>query len=736
MMRDFARPPVDGRPWIARLRTPAMLFLVLGAVAALVAAFEYRDQRRVHRDTQQMYRGLADGLGAVADLQDEIQEARHSLLYALTTSETSRQVEYIDKSRGADARATTLIRQLAASADTDDARRLVGELEGAWAAYGHGRDEVIASILTGHAAEAASRDLSAGGPAFARVRAALGGIERRQHRRAEEKLATIASLSTRSLFRVVGVLCAMQLLAIVVFRALQRSSVLHAVQHSESRMRSVISSIDEGMFVTGPDGKVESWNVAAERATGVPRSALIGQRLDGALPAFAAALEATPADTADASRTRSTHTIALDVDGATRVFEVRIFPFDGGATGFFTDATARLRNEAEMRSARDAAEGAARAKSEFLARMSHEIRTPMNGVLGMTALLFDTPLSPEQRECATVVHESAEHLMHVINDILDFSKIEAGKLRIETVRFEMADVLEQALAIVAPAAERKALTLRAEMPRVPLPTVTGDPHRLRQVLINLLGNAVKFTDRGSVTLRLSVRAMAKASAALRVEVIDTGIGIEPEALDRLFRAFEQADGSMSRRFGGTGLGLAITRQLVELMGGCVGIESEPGAGSTFWFELALPTATAAPSVSTPSVLPAAAAPVPRSGLQVLLAEDNPVNTAVAMAMLKRDGHKVTVAENGVAVLEALDRQPFDVVLMDCHMPEMDGFEATTQLRARGNRVRVIALTASAMDDERAHCFAVGMDDFLSKPLTAKNLRDALQRAEAERDAAA
>jgi CheY-like chemotaxis protein len=323
--------------------------------------------------------------------------------------------------------------------------------------------------------------------------------------------------------------------------------------------------------------------------------------------------------------------------------------------------------------------------------------------------------------------------MHVIDDILDFSKIEAGKLRIEYVGFGMADVLEQALAIVAPAAERKGLQLRMEAPRVPLPQVLGDPHRLRQVLINLLGNAVKFTAEGGVTLRLSTSGVTEGVAAVRVEVIDSGIGIDQEALDRLFRAFEQADGSMSRRFGGTGLGLAITRQLIELMGGHVGVDSRPGRGSTFWFELSMRVAVAeaapVPVPAAPAV-PARAA-LATGGLDVLLAEDNPVNTRVAVAMLKRSGHRVTVADNGLAVLAHLAERPFDVVLMDCHMPEMDGFEATTQLRARGNRVRIIALTASAMEDERAHCFAVGMDDFLSKPLTAANLREALDRVKTE-----
>jgi PAS domain S-box-containing protein len=722
----LASPSLASR-WLRRLRSPSMLVVLLGTVALAVGVFEYRDQQRLHGDTRQLYEGLVDGLGAVADLEYETQEARRSMLYALSTTDSNLQVDYADRSRGADARVSTIVQHLAAASETDEGRRLVWRFEQAWTRYLANRDEVIASILEGEVAEAMARDRSEGGPAFEQVRAALGAVERRQHEQAARKLEAISMLSGRSLLRIVGVLCVMQLLGLLVLRMVQRGRTLTESQRSDDRLRTVLSSISEGMFVTGPDGRVESWNDAAERMTGVPRTALLGQALDATLPAFGAAVATARDRGSEAGRYASTHDIGLDGQGTGRVLELRVFPFDGGVTGFFTDVTVRMRNEQELRQARDAAEAGAKAKTEFLARMGHEIRTPMNGVLGMTNLLFDTPLTAEQLECANVVRESAEHLMHVIDDILDFSKIEAGKLCIESVAFEMADTLEQALQIVAPSATRQGLTLRADAPRVPLPPLMGDPHRLRQVLLNLLGNAVKFTERGgNVVLRLRAREVVDGRISLRLEVIDDGIGIQTEALHRLFTAFEQADGSMTRRFGGTGLGLAITRQLVELMGGRIGVESESGKGSTFWVELTLAVAVhevAAP-LEAPVVPLAAASP---GGLDVLLAEDNPVNTAVALAMLKRDGHRVVHAENGVAVLENLAQRPFDVVLMDCHMPEMDGFEATTQIRARNIPVRVIALTASAMDDERAHCFAVGMDDFLSKPLTAANLREALGR---------
>ena len=386
------------------------------------------------------------------------------------------------------------------------------------------------------------------------------------------------------------------------------------------------------------------------------------------------------------------------------------------------DITQARQAEQDLREARDAADAASRAKSQFLATMSHEIRTPLNGIIGMTRLLLDEPLAPEVQRHADLIDRSAHSLLALVNDILDVSKIEAGQMEIESVAFDLHELVEDVATLYRLRATEKSLLFRVRVERDVPQFVQGDPTRIRQVLVNLLGNALKFTQAGSISLEL--RATTQPAAyLLEFTVADTGIGIPAEVQPQLFTRFMQADSATTRKFGGTGLGLAIVQQLVQLMDGSVRVRSAPGQGSRFVVALPVRAAQEAAPASVWQDLPA-----PSADTRILIAEDNTTNQVVAFGMLRKLGYEnVRLANNGIEACEIAMAEPFDLILMDCQMPEMDGYESTRRLRAAGCTSTIVAMTANAIKGDRERCIEAGMNDYVTKPIDIRILRGVLAR---------
>ncbi|UFN49954.1 response regulator [Roseomonas sp. OT10] len=499
----------------------------------------------------------------------------------------------------------------------------------------------------------------------------------------------------------------------------------------------LLHRIADGMLVRGDDGRTVSVNEQFLALYGLDSAAdAIGHSFQEILdtvwhrqlpgPEEARAREACVSRLLENGRfTGAPFEVPLPWDRWVRVVERR--DADGRILATHSDISDLKRQQRETAEARDAAARASQAKSVFLAMMSHEIRTPMNGILGMTSLLLETPLDEVQRGYAEAAQKSASALLTIINDVLDVSKLEAGKLRLEAIVFDLAELAEDAVALLAPRARQRGLELSCRIDPTLRRAFIGDPTRLRQVLLNLLSNAVKFTSEGRVEVALLPDEAQPGQ--VRFEVLDTGIGFEPAVAGRLFDMFEQADGSIARRFGGTGLGLSISRHLVELMGGRIGAESRGGGGSRFWFSVPLEPASGVPALAVGAApVPGLAAPAePR---EVLVVEDNPTNQIIAETILRKAGFQVRVAVDGASALACVSASWPDLILMDLQLPDMDGYEVTRRIRAAmpfGRTLPIIALTASAMEEDRQRCLDGGMDDYLTKPFKLPALLAAVDR---------
>ena len=506
------------------------------------------------------------------------------------------------------------------------------------------------------------------------------------------------------------------------------------------RMTAIINCMGDGVIATDISGTINYMNSSAEQITGWQQKEALGRELSAVFSLFHAETnQPLPLPLKEIMADREPtglmpETILRCRDGSKKYLSASCASIRdawgeiSGAVIVFRDITRQKKAEEQLLKAKEAAEAANRAKSEFLANMSHEIRTPINGIIGMIDLTLLTPLNREQRDNLLTAKKCADSLLLIINDILDFSKIEAGKMKIEAVPFNLRELLGEIMKTHSVSAQKKGLMIKQELD-VSVPAfLIGDPTRLRQVIDNLLNNAIKFTEEGSVTLSVQRTGGRDGKVHLQFAVADTGIGIERHMMGKLFQSFSQVDSSTTRKFGGTGLGLVISKQLVEKMGGSIWAHSEPGVGSTFAFSLPflLAQESILPKEQEPARIYKASRP-----RRILLVEDDRVNQEVLARLLKERGHRVDVADNGLEALAMHAANAYDLILMDIQMPKMDGIEATARIRERekgGRHTPIVALTAFALQGDREHFLSLGMDEYLPKPVRMEELYDMVQHS--------
>lgn len=519
-----------------------------------------------------------------------------------------------------------------------------------------------------------------------------------------------------------------------------------AVSKNEGKVRGILESAFDAIVGMDEKGLVTEWNPRAEEIFGWSKAQAIGKRMseliiperyrqmhEKGLSHFIMTGEGPVLN-------RSIEISGLKKTGEEFPVELSITPLKIDNqyifTAFISDITQRKADEiklinlnSELAKSAQEAKQASETKSFFLANMSHEIRTPINGVIGMTNIVLDTSLSPQQREYIEIIRTSADSLLAIVNDILDLSKIESGKMELEEIDFEVSSLVQDITKTLRLTATQKGLNLKTSIPAALVENVVGDPGRIRQILINLISNAIKFTNEGEITVSASVLSNDENQISIHFEVQDSGIGISDDTLKKLFQPFTQADSTMSRKFGGTGLGLSICQRLVDMMHGKIGALSTERKGSVFWFELSLKKSH---NKNASSIQHFEQEITSHKIGRILVVEDNFVNQKVARAMLEKIGHRVDTVGNGIEALLALEQFPYDIVLMDCQMPEMDGFEATELIRS-GKRekipatIPVIAMTANALSGDKERCIAAGMDDYISKPVNINSLNKTLQK---------